>query len=740
MSTGDNIIIGLEFAVGSAAFAWLGWHYGYHRAEATLKKWWQAAGIMVAFALIIYGIRTKEDASIEGLMNAAPGITMKDIEAGRQLIQAEAWVMLIAGLISLTIGWKKRANELVRLKASDITPLPSQKFSPEIPAPLAIIAEEVAAVSTIAETPEQKVGTHVKPEPNRAPAMQSHPELAAYEMLALEKKEGFKHEALWLKCHAEASGEQERVEALYNKQRAQMLMAELLASQDASRDEVRARLADWRSSVTNANLQLQAVLEAARSLKTVSRQHETFVGINELQNARARIDEALSFFLTKTDQLKHEITPNEWQGNLPKPQFISASEVLGLLPWQECMKIVSDEQTKTALVNDARAVLASVDKLISKRQAQIELLSELSAKVRHKAKRRDIVRIADQFYNSCRFADVDYTELDEFNSRQTNHDLFAIAAFLGVFLSGVFLFARHQAAKYEQSAPRLQTSETLLNSQESRGVETSSSKTPSAPESSSANFRTQAEQGDPRAQTLLGVGLIDVNIAEAVKWFREAAEQGFPEAQFLLGNAYANGEGVPKDAAEAVKWFREAAEQGYVKAQVALGTFYLKETDPSKEEAVNWFQKAAEQDDANAQFNLGICYGNGIGVPKDSTQAVKWFLKSSTQQHSGAEYNLGIMYFNGIGVPKDETESVKWLGKAAEHGHIKAQFLMGVALMDGVGGVKDLVRAYKWLMLAGEEGDKKAMKRIGELDQILTHEMRVEGQRLAREFKPAPRP
>ncbi|MFL6806799.1 MAG: tetratricopeptide repeat protein [Xanthobacteraceae bacterium] len=127
-------------------------------------------------------------------------------------------------------------------------------------------------------------------------------------------------------------------------------------------------------------------------------------------------------------------------------------------------------------------------------------------------------------------------------------------------------------------------------------------------------LRPLAEQGDPRAQSLLGLiyytgraGLR--NEAEAVKWFRLAAGQGDVAAQFRLGLMYSEGQGVPQDHAEAAKWYQLAADSGY----------------------------------AQAQYNLGLAYAAGEGVPQDNVMAHMWlnlavaqFPASDTRHRSSA--------------------------------------------------------------------------------------------------------
>ena len=120
--------------------------------------------------------------------------------------------------------------------------------------------------------------------------------------------------------------------------------------------------------------------------------------------------------------------------------------------------------------------------------------------------------------------------------------------------------------------------------------------------------------------------------ATAVRGFLVHAEQGDARAQFILGVMYDFGQGVPEDDAEAVKWYRKAAEQGLAGAQSTLGLMYDNGRGVLKDEAeaVRWFRLAAEQGDATAQYGLGfkyagLMYAAGEGVlKKDSVLAHMW--------------------------------------------------------------------------------------------------------------------
>ena len=96
---------------------------------------------------------------------------------------------------------------------------------------------------------------------------------------------------------------------------------------------------------------------------------------------------------------------------------------------------------------------------------------------------------------------------------------------------------------------------------------------------------------------------------------------------------------------------------------------------------------------------------------------------------------LGGMYDTGQGVAKDEVEAVKWYRKAADQGFADAQVNLGNMYWVGNGVVKDELEAYKWFLLSGAQGDEFAKKKIPIVEKDLTATQRLEGQRLAREWK-----
>jgi len=94
-----------------------------------------------------------------------------------------------------------------------------------------------------------------------------------------------------------------------------------------------------------------------------------------------------------------------------------------------------------------------------------------------------------------------------------------------------------------------------------------------------ANLLRQAQHGDKRAQTHVGIAFAKGEIAsqnpyEAVRWFSEAAEAGDPQAQHNLGIMLYLGMGVERNLSLAAKWFETAAAAGVAQAQFRAGAMY----------------------------------------------------------------------------------------------------------------------------------------------------------------------
>ena len=123
--------------------------------------------------------------------------------------------------------------------------------------------------------------------------------------------------------------------------------------------------------------------------------------------------------------------------------------------------------------------------------------------------------------------------------------------------------------------------------------------------------------------------------------FRQGADQGDARAQAMLGAMYKYGEGVKKDYAQALIWLQKAADQGIASAQLNLGTMYADGEGVAKDlgKAIEWTQKAAAQGDADAQGNLQLMQRLARGPSDDEiVQAHQARSKHDAIENVRAEY------------------------------------------------------------------------------------------------------
>jgi uncharacterized protein len=137
--------------------------------------------------------------------------------------------------------------------------------------------------------------------------------------------------------------------------------------------------------------------------------------------------------------------------------------------------------------------------------------------------------------------------------------------------------------------------------------------------------------------------------ATALRLIRPLAEQGDARAQTMLGDMYDNGQGIPQDMKPDVQYTA----------------------------AVGWYSKAAEQGDADAQRSLartqnmlGSLYNLGVpGVRQDYAAAASWYRKAAEQGYAEAQASLGVLYLYGRGVPQDNVLAHMWFNVAAVSGN-----------------------------------------------------------------------
>ncbi len=114
----------------------------------------------------------------------------------------------------------------------------------------------------------------------------------------------------------------------------------------------------------------------------------------------------------------------------------------------------------------------------------------------------------------------------------------------------------------------------------------------------------------------------------AIAELRPLAEQGDARAQVILGNMYANGYGVAQDGQEAFGLYYAAANKGNAEAMLMVAIHYYDAQDFNM--ALTWSQRAAMRGDQAAAFFYATRLYEGNKSPvqdvkPDHPQSYKWF-------------------------------------------------------------------------------------------------------------------
>lgn len=180
------------------------------------------------------------------------------------------------------------------------------------------------------------------------------------------------------------------------------------------------------------------------------------------------------------------------------------------------------------------------------------------------------------------------------------------------------------------------------------------------------SLEKKATAGDIEAMLDLG-GIflkgekVDVNYAEALKWFELAAAKGSVRAKTYCGIILVSGgHGVEQAEQRGVTMIEQAAQHNDQLGQCSLGQYYLGIQQYNL--GVPWLEKAAEQGMLAAQMILGDYYGGSL-TPRDLDKSLQWYRRAAGQDYVPAMNNLA--YLLAI-QNKNLDEALALAGKAVE--------------------------------------------------------------------------
>ena len=168
---------------------------------------------------------------------------------------------------------------------------------------------------------------------------------------------------------------------------------------------------------------------------------------------------------------------------------------------------------------------------------------------------------------------------------------------------------------------------------------------------------------------------MEVNDAEALKWFTKSASLGHAEAQYYLGEIYEHAYGVEKDLNAAAFWYAKSALQGDKDSKKRLAKLWWRmNIKPWKKLAK--LAELVEDENANTMeewFTLGYNYYYGKSVEQDYERAIGCYSRGYALGGSSSACNLGLCFELGNGVTENIEIAVWFYERAANKGNSVAK-------------------------------------------------------------------
>lgn len=237
-------------------------------------------------------------------------------------------------------------------------------------------------------------------------------------------------------------------------------------------------------------------------------------------------------------------------------------------------------------------------------------------------------------------------------------------------------------------------------------------------------FEDAAEAGDDSAHTMLASILlydrdIERNPAQAVVWLRESAEDGNPRAQAMLGIVTSSlndiaSEGITFDDERAYEWVKKSMDQNYPLSYSYAGQMLLAATGTERDipQAVAKFEEGSRLGNADAMVNLAWQLVHGQGIEKDTARAYQLIKAAADQGYPNAIYNLGWLYEHGHGVKQDYVKAVEHYKAASKLKDPSGTYNLAEMYEFGRGTNADTEHALELYQLAHRLGDTRAAEKI----------------------------
>ncbi len=196
----------------------------------------------------------------------------------------------------------------------------------------------------------------------------------------------------------------------------------------------------------------------------------------------------------------------------------------------------------------------------------------------------------------------------------------------------------------------------------------------------------------------------------ALRWLTAAGRGGNAYAADAAGNAYASGQGAPRDVEQATYWWRIAARGGNADAQDHLGEALLAQGEDDR--AVGWLRDAADRGDPRAHADLARLYREHLASDADLQRGEDPAAALSDRLHfPGLETTFNL--WDAIAAGSLEAQSADALLARANNGDPVAEYQLAIRYRDGAWAVpRDPQQSLFWLQRSAEAGNPVAVETL----------------------------
>jgi TPR repeat protein len=206
---------------------------------------------------------------------------------------------------------------------------------------------------------------------------------------------------------------------------------------------------------------------------------------------------------------------------------------------------------------------------------------------------------------------------------------------------------------------------------------------------------------------------------------QQSKEHADAEAKTLIGLAYFHGWYVDKNETMAFRYWSEAAHSQHPLALCMIAALYFEQhlvaNEPQK--AFELYQAAQQLalEEMFAQMGVALCYLNGVGTAKDSTQATRMiqavaekYWQIDAQSEANLIYAVGRFYSLAEYPLPTRDKAIQYLNQAVSKGSKEAAWFLYQAL-SGVYPVfiRDAELAHRYLHQAAQLGYAQAQAELG---------------------------